>query len=324
MMRALIVSKTDEAINCDKVNIREQLQDFMDDPDVFDSFDYQDEKDLLQKVCDKLGRKTGITVSNIWENKDTIYAGYFVDIAEVLDHSLDAEKQNIRLSNLGSQITSQHVTGSLIIAKKNLSYDIQDRNIKTLTECASIGKYEILDVLEKIFVKDGLIIEPSGAIKTYQYIMNPLENHILSDNEYEKHYVCHEYEVYTHVMIIIADVRERNSKINKTASLLAGKPVCGSVMVAMYKKPEYDEHPPYVGLSVEKIKTILSIRQKSAHLTTGFERSERDYINFEKLLELEKTKHADKPSLLIGDIQGESLNIGPSAEKSADTSKNSN
>ena len=37
--------------------------------------------------------------------------------------------------------------------------------------------------------------------------------------------------------------------------------------------------------------------------------SEKEYINFEKLLEIENIKHSDKPLLDITQITGELLNV---------------
>jgi hypothetical protein len=132
---------------------------------------------------------------------------------------------------------------------------------------------------------------------------------MLSDPDYAKHYVYHEYEIYTHVLMIIADTREINTKINIIGSFLAGNPVNGTIFIAMYKKPEYNENPPYISLMIETLNNILSIRRRSTNLTTGMSRSEREYINFEKLLELENLKHIDKPLLDISQITGPLLNL---------------
>ena len=132
----------------------------------------------------------------------------------------------------------------------------------------------------------------------------------MQDAEYAKNYVCHEYEVYTYIMIVIAGIREINEPLNEKATLLAGKPVNGNVCVAMYKKPEYNEQPPYVGLSISTLENILKIRQKSSSLTTNMEKSHSDYVNFEKILELEYVKHGDIPGLNAVNISGELLNIG--------------
>jgi hypothetical protein len=129
----------------------------------------------------------------------------------------------------------------------------------------------------------------------------------MTDKEYEKHYVYHEYEIYTHVMIIIVDVRTTNT-LNKIATYLAGRPVHGTVFIAMYRKPEYDEHPPYVSITQDILKQILSIRKKCTSLTTGVQRSDKEYINFEKLLELEINKHKELEDVDISKITGDSLN----------------
>jgi hypothetical protein len=334
-MKAAIIYKTSESVDCDRTNIREQIEDMFDDPGIFELSGYQDHDSMFGLIYDKLNVKNlgvGITVCNVWENKETLYAGYYIDITELMDHGTEdhgiedhgtedhgiedhgtedkhkPETKHIELSNFGSQITSQHVTGNLIIIKKNLTYDIVDNNVKTNAVPCTLTRFELTTVLEKIFIKTGVAIEPSGSMKPYQYIMNPMEHLILTDKDYEKHYQYHEYEVYTHVMIVIVDTRERDGPINGTATLLAGKPVNGTVFVALYKKPDFNENPPYVGLTVENLNLILSIRQKSWVLTTGMGKSDQEYVNFEKILELESIKHSNMPGLKVSDISGDSLN----------------
>jgi hypothetical protein len=139
--------------------------------------------------------------------------------------------------------------------------------------------------------------------------MNPMEHLILSDPKYAENYIYHEYEIYTHIMMLIVDTREIHGKINKIGSFLAGRPVNGTVFVAIYKKPDYNENPPYIGLSVHQLINIISLRQRSAGLTTGMSVSEKEYVNFDKLIELENIKHKNMPLLTIGEIKGESLNL---------------
>lgn len=322
-MKAAILYKTDDHIDCDRTNIREQIEDILDDPNNLQFKEYSDDASMFSLIHTALGKPTvGVTACNIWENKDTIYAGYFIDITETIDHASmkdDSEEKmvqniqkihkNIKLNLFGSQLTSQHVTGNLVIVKKKLSYVVDNNNIKTNTTHDTLSRNELMDVFESIFVKEGVAIDASGDMKPYRYIMNPMEHLMLTDAKYAEHYIYHEYEVYTHVMIIIVDTRETNGPRNNIGSFLAGKPVNGTIFVAMYKKPEYDESPPYVGLSVDRLKLILSLRQRSTTLTTGMSRSEREYVNFEKLLELENKKHAAKPLLELGEITGELLNL---------------
>jgi len=321
-MNAVIIFKTDECIDCDKTNIREQIEDLFDDPNIFQMKEFNDDNSMFELIHKALGKPTvGVTASNIWENKDTIFAGYFIDLIETIDlDSLkddDEEKMSkkikeaqkkIQLNVFGSQITSHSVTGNLVIIKKNLSYTTSGNNIKTNTTSSTISPTELLDVLENIFIKEGVVINADGSMSTYKYIMNPVEHLMLTDSNYTENCVCHEYEVYTHVMIVTADTRQINGELNKIATLLTGKPVNGTVFVAMYKKPDYNENPPYVGLSIERLKKILAIRQKSASLTTGMAISEKEYANFDNILELEIEKHSDKPNLLVNEITGELLN----------------
>lgn len=325
-MKALILRLTDDRIDCDKTNIREQIEDILDDPNNVQFKEFTDENSMFNLIYTALGKhRVGVTASNIWENKDFLYAGYFIDMIDMIDHnSVHNEDEEIMLKNLkeaqkkinvhmfGSQITSQHVVSNLVIIKQKLSYTINDNNIKTKTTPMTINSLaEIINIFELLFKKEGLVIKTDGSIHSYTYIMNPIEHLMLTDNDYEKHYVYHEYEVYTHVIMIVADTREINGGLNETATLLAGNPVNGDVFVALYRKPEYNENPPYISLNKDRLSDILAIRQKSASLTTNFNNvsTEKEYINFEKLLELEKKKHEHLSTLSVSEMKGQLLNV---------------
>lgn len=317
MTTAAILFMTDEHVDCDKTNIREQIEDILDDPSNFKLVEYADNDSLFMLIHNALstknGEKTlGVTACNMWENISSLYEGYFIDIAEIENLTQEGESVNIKLNQFSSQITSQHVTGALVIVKKRLEYTIVDNNVKTTPIACSFSYNELLDVLESIFIKNGIVIDIDGNFKPYKYIMNPIEHLILSDSNYSEKYVYHEYEIYTHVMVIFAEVGAHGQKINEKASLLAGKPVSGNVHVVLYKKPEYNENPPYISLSSHTLNLIYEIRRKSASLTTGMEKSQNEYVNFEKILDLENKKHLNKPSLKIAEILslGESLNVG--------------
>lgn len=316
-MNAIVLYKTDFQIDCDKTNIREQINEFFDDSDNYDIKEFTNNESMFQLIYDALGsRKIGVTACNIRENRDFVYVGYFVDVAEILDYGTEEESEEkilekikdtytkAQLSTFGSQITAQHVTGNLIIIKNRLVYDINNNNVKTSMNPVTITLTELKDIIENTLVKDGIVIETDGKMCTYNYIMNPIEHLMLSEKDYKDNYVYHEYEVYTHVMLIVADTREINGTVNKTATMLAGKIVKGTVFVAMYKKPEYNENPLYVGISIEQLKKILEIRKRSVELTTGMSQSDKEYINFDKILELECSKHSTKPIRSIESSKG--------------------
>lgn len=323
-MKALILNLTDDRIDCDKLNIREQIEDIFDDPDIIQFKTFTDDESMFNLIHNVLGnKKVGVTACNIWECKNYLYAGYFIDMTDLIDQEvvhdeneevvlqnvMNAQKK-IKMNILGSQITSQHVASNLVIIKQQLTYEINGNNIKTNTKSIGIdATKEIINVLESIFLKKGVVIKTNGALHTFDYIMNPLEHQMLTDSDYASNYVYHEYEVYNHIMMIIADVRESNNILNETATLIAGKPVNGTVFVAIYRKPEYNENPPYVNLSMERFTNIMEIRQRSASLTTNFSNATNEYVNFDKLLELEMKKHANKQILLATEIQGELLNL---------------
>ena len=325
-MKAIILRLTDDRIDCDKTNIREQIVDILDDPNIVQFKEFTDHDSMFNLIYTSLGKHNiGVTACNIWEDKNYLYAGYFIDMVDMVNTNVDhSDNEEIMLKNIkeaqkkinvnifGSQLTSQHVVSNLVIIKQKLSYTITNNNIKTETTPTSINSLaEMVNIFESLFVKDGLSVKVDGSIQTYTYIMNPIEHLMLTDNDYEKNYVYHEYEVYTHIIMIVADTREVNGTLNETATLLAGKPVNGNVFIAMYRKPDYNENPPYISLNKVLLTDILSIRQKSSSLTTGLNTTstEKEYINFEKLIDLEKQKHAELPNLLATEIKGELLNI---------------
>jgi hypothetical protein len=315
-MNAAILFMTDQQIDCNKTNIREQIEDILDDSDNFKMTQYTDNDNLFMLIHNTLSteKTLNVTVCNVWENIGSLYEGYFVDIAEIENQDNQQDNKNkdtkIRLNEFSSQITSQHVTGALVIVKRSLEYLITENNVKTTTKPCSFSYNELLDILESKFIKNGIMIDVDGSIKSYKYIMNPIEHLILTDSDYSKNYVYHEYEVYTHVMVIFAKVNALDEKINEKASLLAGAPVNGSVHVVLYKKPEYNESPPYVSLDPSLLESIFAIRSRGPSLTTGMEKSNGEYINFEKILDLETKKHANKPIIRVDEITGECLNVG--------------
>ena len=186
-MNAAILYKTDDHLDCDRTNIREQIEDILDDPMNFQFMEYSDDDtNMFSMIHDALGKPSvGVTACNIWENLNTIYVGYFIDIIETIDNTTikdESEKKmvqniqnahkTIKLNMFGSQVSSQHVTGNLVIVKKKLSYIVDNNNIKTDTVRDTLTRNELIDVFERIFIKDGIAINPDGSMKPYQYIMS--------------------------------------------------------------------------------------------------------------------------------------------------------
>ena len=306
-MKLAILYNTDGYIDHNKVNIREQIDDILFDHENFELKDYTDEKSLHLLLQDVL-KLNGIclTACNIWETLNVMYVGYFIDYTEAKHNNINTD--NIKYNKFGSQITKQNVTSHLVIIKLKLSYYIANNNVKTNTTYDTIVQHDLLNILENVFVKKGVIIDVDEKMSYYKYIDNPLEHLILTDKNYDKNYVYHEYEIFTHIMVVIVDVREINGTINKLGSLLCGKPVKGKIFVGICHKPEFNENPPYDHLSIERLHNIINIRKKNSSLTTEFANSDREYINFDKLLELKVKEYTNLQNKDISDITGELLN----------------
>jgi hypothetical protein len=304
-MKFAILYNTDDYIDHNNVNIREQIDDLLFDPENFELRDYDDEKSLHLMLKDILNLDgIGLTVCNIWETKDIIYAGYYIDYTEAKYNS----DSNIKYNKFASQLTRQNVTSHFVIVKLKLSYSITNNNVRTITIHDTLSEHELLNIFENIFVKNGVVIDVDGKMSYYKYIDNPLEHLILTDKNYDKNYIYHEYEIYTHIIVVVVDVRETSGRINKLGTLLCGKPVNGKIFVGLYRKPDFNENPPYVTLSIERLQNILNIRKKDSNLTTDFSNSDKEYINFDKLLELKLIQHKNLKNKSVSDISGELLN----------------
>lgn len=303
-MKFAVLYNTDDYINHNSINIREQIDELLYDPDKFKLIDYNDEKSLYNSLNDILKPNgLGITACNIWESKNTLYAGYFIDYTEAKYNNSD-----IKLNKFGTQLTLQNITSHLIIVKLKLTYSIEKNNVRTITTYDNLTQNDLTNVIENIFVKNGVVVDVDGKFSSYKYIDNPLEHLMLTDNNYDKHYVYHEYEIFTHIIIVVVDTRESNGQINKNGTLLCGKPVNGKIFVGIYRKPEFNEKPPYISLSIERLQNILNIRKKGIELTTNFTNSDREYINFDNLLDIKMNEHKNLKTIDYTSITGLLLN----------------
>lgn len=300
-MNFYILNHTETSIDCEKLNILEQLEDIVDDNVYNSSFTNNEPTSVYSIINDILGNKSQVTIYNMWENIDYMYNCYYIDIHDSL---------NKQINLFAAQLTGQPVVGKMVIVKNTLQYTINKNNIKTEATISDISSVkEIIHLFEKVLYKDGIVIKANGEIQPYKYILNPIEHIIVADGQYSKHYVYHEYEIYTHILVIFADTREINGMLNKKGTLLAGVPVNGDIHIAMYKKPYYNEQPLYASICTKKLDLILDIRSKSQNYTTNFSVSEKNYVNFEHLLYVEHNKYKNIVQMDVSTIKGELLNV---------------
>jgi acetyl-CoA acetyltransferase len=70
-----------------------------------------------------------------------------------------------------------------------------------------------------------------------------------------------------------------------------------------------EQYVPYFNLTIPMLNNILAIRSRDINITTNHTQNEYDYINFEKLLELDVEKHSSKTPKDATKIVGVLLNI---------------
>ncbi len=221
-----------------------------------------------------------ITAMNMWEDKYTIFVAYFV------------EKNVKELNELMSQMLSVPVASDVIICKMKLSYKIDGNNIACDMTPETLSIYEVNETVHNLFIKNGLIVEANGNIRSYRYITEPFEELMLNEPDYDKHYRYHEYEMFTNVIRVIVDTRsnEQTSSYNETISWLCGKRVYGTVYVGMYKKPEYNENPPFISLNSEIFDKIIKLKKISRDAGNDFTKPVNQYANFLFLVDIELDK----------------------------------
>lgn len=328
-MNLAVLSKTDEYVDYEASDIREQIEDIIDDPNniIFEQF--KDSDEMYTIISRHLQTPTvNVTIANIYETYNTIIAAYFIDYSEYVDNTsnenmdenemkerLDkyitknkdnGNKKKIKadLNDFGVQITSHSVSDKVIFVKHRLSYEMDGNKVKTIINADNLSQHELLNMLESLFIKNGIVVSDNGEIKSYKYITNPIDHLIKTDANYQTNYEYHEYEIYTHVLMVFMDTRKNkeNGGLNIKATQLCHRPVYGTVFVGMYRKPEFTEDPPYQSLSEKQFNHILSIRGKNESLTTNFQRTEKEYVNFDKILESEALTHSDKINLPLDQI----------------------
>lgn len=319
-MKAGVLRITDEVVDCDRTDILEQVRDILDDPENLILIEINDQnlneliintlmnsvpRELLENT-DNADTKYTIGASGIGlcETKNSIYVAYFISLEDLLRKERidrdDYESSNI--NRFGSQITSHNVASDVVIVKQRLSYDVSNKNIAASMSADSVTEYSLSQDLTTIFKHRALIVGAnndfeSATLVEYHYIQNPLENVILTDSDYESHYRYHEYEVYNHRITVFVDLRESHNdeNLNIVASHITGHKIYGKVLISLSGKPEFNSSAPYTDLTNDRLRLIAAIRSRSTDLTAEIGPSDKEYINFDKLLEIASITHSEIP-----------------------------
>jgi len=306
MLSIGIIKMNDIKINSSKSNIKEQIEDIIEDDSIFKIHKVKSAQEIQEFAHFTLNpdKKFAVTQHNFYEKKNYFYSAFYVDYEDTPDPQNEENQKNAKLNIFGSCIVAGMVVSDLYIVKNKLTYTINDNNkIKADYEYTNFELYELIDVLTNLFYLNGVCINENGEMKQYKYTENPL---ISLNNIHE--YIYHEYEIYTKILMVIVNTTEKDNKLNEKATLIAGHPVRGTVYFGLYNKSQSitEKYSPYINLSIEMLNNILSIRSRDINLTINHTQGDNEYINFEKLLELEEARHSTKsindPAKFIGTL----------------------
>jgi dGTP triphosphohydrolase len=348
-MKAAIIKLNNTHIDCVRTDVLEQIQDILEDSDICTMRDITDHDSYNALVMDTLLKSVPLelvesidsvesnksqadpnsadqnpsrmkynitsTMAYVYEDRDYAYLCSFVSLEDLLHKDTITEEEykthskTHSMNIFASQLTSSNVASDAIIVKLKIDYTIVKYNIASKMDYSSIVEYQFARDLESVFKHRGIVLSASGDKTGYFYIQQPLENVIMTDADYSKHYRYYEYEVFNHIVVMYIDIRESNAnsadRINKTASELAGSTVYGDVLLSLTKKPMFDEQPSFISLS-DKTFSMIHFLMSRSHDVLKLPGSATEYINFYKLLELSQQRYADLP---VRQISSESLNV---------------
>lgn len=325
-MKVAIIKITDMSIDCDRVDISEQLEEILEDPDVCVFANVSDADSLNELLMNTLmnsiprdkitydkktdtDNKYSVTcsTSSFYESKDYIYTLNYVSLEDIMKTDSitkdEFNKSGLNTNIFASQLASTMVVSDAVIIRWKLSYDINDSNVSTKTTIDDVSEYLLISDITPVFKHRGLIVTADKDMKYFDYIQQPLENIIMVDADYEKHYRYYEYEVFNHILMVSVDIRSdiHNSKYNTIISQLTGSTVYGDVLVSISKRPLFNELPSYIDLSMDLFNNIHFLMSRSHELVKPIATSDTTYFNFFKLLELSKNKYSKLPLNKISD-----------------------
>jgi hypothetical protein len=155
-----IIKLNDISINLTKTNIKEQIENIIEDDDNFDIHTVKTPQEVYEYIYPLLSPKKDkeILQYNFYENKDFFYSGFFVE-------------SNNTKNIFGSEIMSKNVTSNLYIVKhklkyeSNISFEYSLNNSSVAKGLASISNIHLNRLsLSYIGASSGAIILPSQGI----------------------------------------------------------------------------------------------------------------------------------------------------------------
>lgn len=309
-----LLKKCDISIDHNRDNILEQIEDIFEDDDYCDKIQFNDCKEMYERISELLNNeksKCVLSGINLSETKDNLYVIHYIDtkqcvgeetVTEAIDH------KNINL--LASQLADESVYGNAVICRMKIVYGFEGTNVSSHMDSDTIIMRDFIEKIGAKFIKTGMVMNVNGSMESYKYASNPLEPLIARVANYDKFYRYHEYEFFNMVLQIVVDIREEKleTNINHNASFICNQLVYGRSWIGMYRKPYYNEIPPYISIDCEILEKIIRVRNRSPTIGTGVSVSPDHYINFYMILDLENNRTVQSNPRHIKAVVQKSLN----------------
>lgn len=310
-MKIGVIKNTDFVVDYQrKSDILEQIENAINDDDVFFMEDLRNENSLLEFITKTLKESllnTGIdlkkkddkwninsTVANMTEKDDYIYVVYYVTLEDALGKTAITKEEynNNKINKFASQLLSAHIVSDLIITKQKMRHDPNNSVNPYSLELHSIVEYVLVRDIVSIFLHRALIIHPSGDTQEYYYVHNPLDEQIFAGVDFESKYRSYEYETFNHFITLFVDITcpvDDPREKNVVASQIANAKIYGDVLISLTKKPEFKDDPVFVDLTDYRFQAIRFLRSRSPDILTLTD--DMMYANLDRLLENAKNKH---------------------------------
>jgi len=313
-----LLKQCDIAIDHLRNNVLQQIEDIFEDTDYCEQIQFSDHEDMLKRISEHINdNKKELIISgiNLSETKDSLYVLYYID-----PPLLDCDHENLIGTNnksdrkdinlFASQLAEETVYGNAVICRMKIVYKFNDQNISSTIEPDTVNMQDFVEKIGEKFIKNGIVSNVDGSIDRYKYASNPLEPLMASVADYDKFYRYHEYEFFNMVLQVIVDIREDRceSNINQGSSFICNQIVHGRTWIGMYRKPYFNENPPYISIDHQLLEKIIKIKNYSSTIGTGVSVSPEQYINFYTLVDLECERLPKNSQRNIKTINQSSLN----------------
>ena len=310
-----LLKKCDIVIDHNRDNVLEQIEELFEDDEYCDQIQFGDCKDMFKRITDLLNdSQTNCVLAgiNLSETKDNLYVIHYIDTNQNTGNETDEheciEKKNINL--LASQMAEEPVYGCAVICRMKIVYDLNGNNVATHVEPDTMLMRDFIESVGEKFIKRGVVMNIDGSMDSYKFVSTPMDPIIAQVADYDKFFRYHEYEFINMVLQVIVDTREERSEknINNNASFICNQLVYGRSWISMYRKPYFNEHPPYITIDRNVLERIIRVRNQSPTIGTNVTVSPEHYINFYMMLDLENSRISTSAPRHIKTVIQKSLN----------------